>query len=529
MLDVLITNGNIVDGTGRSSYLSDLGIKDGKITAIGDLSASSSEKTIDAAGLVVAPGFIDIHTHSDMSLLADPRAESQIRQGVTTEVIGQCGTSLAPCTDESRKPIFGRKGSADLGTWYSYSELLEVMDNAGIATNVVGMVGHGALRNVVMGLNAPRAATDEEVADMVSLLEKSLEEGAFGMSTGLEYHPGKMAGFDELAALCRAVAQVGGYYATHTRNRDKRYFVGFGEAMDLARETTVRLQISHINTKYGRPEHAMRNTIQMIEWAREEGIDVAMDMMPVNWAHTGAMAQLPVWSYSLSKDEFINLLKSAEGRERLKVNPLPMWQLVAEEKWDKIKLMTSSVNKRYISWTIEEIAQEKNTTGWDAVFDLMLEEGDPYQGIVLTSESFAEEDNRLVLSSPLCAVASDSMALANDGILKGRQYGYSGYNWTAKYISHYLRDEKVLGLEEGIRRLTSLPASRIGLKDRGRLFPTAAADITIFDLNKVRDNSSFTDPNIYAGGFEHVIVNGVLAFSHGKRTPDHAGIVLRRD
>ncbi|MCP4750465.1 MAG: D-aminoacylase [Proteobacteria bacterium] len=529
MYDVLIINGNIVDGTGRNSYFSDLGIKDGKIAAIGDLSSSSSEKTIDATGLVVAPGFIDIHTHSDMSLLLDPRAESQIRQGVTTEVIGQCGVSLAPRTGESRKPISGGTGHRDLGAWCSYAELLEAMDRAGIATNVVGMVGHGALRNVIMGPNEPRPATDEEVADMVSLLEKSLEEGAFGLSTGLEYHPGKMAGFDELAALCRAVARAGGYYATHSRNRDKRYFVGFGEALDLARETGVRLQISHINPKYGRPEHAMRNTIQMIEWAREEGIDVAMDMMPTNWNHSSTVAMLPAWSFALSNEAFTDLLKTPEGRERLKVNPLPMWQLVVEEKWDKIRLLSTSVNSRYLSWTIEEIAQERNTDGWDALFDLLLEEGNKARGVMLTSEAFSEEDNRRVLASPLCAVASDTSALAKDGILKGKRGTVLGYNWVARFLGYYLRDEKVLNLEEGIRRLTSLPASRIGLTDRGRLIPGAAADIAVFDLNKVKDNSSIADPNIYAGGFEHVMVNGVLAFSQGIRTPDHAGMVLRRN
>ncbi len=420
-------------------------------------------------------------------------------------------------------------GFPELDKWYSYGELLEVMDKANIATNVIGLVGHGALRSVVMGLQAPQVATDEEVEEMVSLLEKSLEEGAFGMSTGLEYHPGKMAGFDELAALCRAVAQVDGFYATHSRNRDKRYFVGFGEAMDLARETGVRLQISHINPKYGRPDHAMRNTLQMIEWAREEGIDVAMDMMPTNWNFTSAMAQLPAWSYSLSKDEFLELLKSDEGREQLKINPLPMWQLVVEEKWDKIKLMSSFANKQYISWTIEEIAQKKGTTGWDVIFDLLLEEGDRHQAVVLTSEAFAEEDNQLVLTSSLCAIGSDTMALANDGVLEGRQFGYSGYNWTAKYMTQYLKDGKILDLEEGIRRLTSLPASRIGLTDRGRLIPGAAADITIFDLKKLEDNSSFTNPNIYAGGFEHVLVNGVLTYSQGKRTLDHGGRVLRRN
>ena len=364
---------------------------------------------------------------------------------------GNCGMSLAPCTDESRKSVVRTMGFPELDKGYSYGELLEVMDKANIATNVIGLVGHGALRSVVMGLQAPQVATDEEVEEMVSLLEKSLEEGAFGMSTGLEYHPGKMAGFDELAALCRAVAQVDGFYATHSRNRDKRYFVGFGEAMDLARETGVRLQISHINPKYGRPDHAMRNTLQMIEWAREEGIDVAMDMMPTNWNFTSAMAQLPAWSYSLSKDEFLELLKSDEGREQLKINPLPMWQLVVEEKWDKIKLMSSFANKQYISWTIEEIAQKKGTTGWDVIFDLLLEEGDRHQAVVLTSEAFAEEDNQLVLTSSLCAIGSDTMALANDGVLEGRQFGYSGYNWTAKYMTQYLKDGKILDLEEGIR------------------------------------------------------------------------------
>ena len=215
-------------------------------------------------------------------------------------------------------------------------------------------------------------------------------------------------------------------------------------------------------------------------------------------------------------------------RERLKVNPLPIWQLAVEEKWDRIRLLSVPGDSRYLGWTIEDIAKDQNTTGWDAIFNLMLDAGDAYAGVFLTGQAFLEEDNRLALANPLCAVASDTMALANDGILKGRQLGFLGYNWAARYIAYYLRDEKVLSLEEGIRRLTCLPASRVGLTDRGLLVPGAAADITIFNLEKVKDNSSFKDPTIYAGGFEHVIVNGVPALSQGTRTPDHAGIVLRR-
>ena len=528
MFDILIKNGHIVDGSGQPAYTGDIGITDGRISATGDLSNADADQTVDATGMMVTPGFIDIHTHSDMTVLLDPRAESQIRQGVTTEVVGQCGISLAPCTDESRKSIFARIGDSESGNLYSYAELLEAMDRANIATNIVGMVGHGALREIVMGMNAPRPATDDEVADMVKLMEKSLEEGAFGFTTGLEYHPGKMATHDEITAICRSVARVDALYSTHSRNRDSRYFVGFGEALDVARESGVRLQISHVNPKYGRPEHTMRNTIQMIEWAREEGLDVAMDMMPTNWNHTGANALMPAWSFALSSSEFLELLKSPEGRQRLKVNPLPIWQLAAQEKWDRIRLLGTPSNSPYVGQTISAIAEDQNTTGWDAIFDLMLEEGAAYPGIFLTGDAFAEEDNRLALASPLCAVASDTAAMANDGIFKGKSAGLLGYNWVSKFISYYLRDEKVMSLEEGIRRITSLPASCVGLNDRGRLAPGMAADLVILNLKKVKDNSSYTDPAIYAEGFEHVIVNGVPAFSHGQRTPDHAGQILRR-
>jgi N-acyl-D-aspartate/D-glutamate deacylase len=528
VFDLLIVNGNIIDGSGQPVFYGDIGLKGGRIATIGNLSGAKANTRIDATGLFVSPGFIDIHTHSDFSLMVDPRAESQIRQGVTTEVIGQCGVSLAPCTDESRKARLKAVGAEDFGTWKTYAELLEAMDQAGIATNVVGMLGHGALRDVVMGLNAPRPATDEEVASMVRLLEQSLEEGGFGLTTGLEYHPGKMAQYDEIAALCRATANVNGLYATHSRNRDLRYFVGVGEALDVARDTGVRLQISHINPKYGRPTHAMRNILQMIEWTREEGLDVAMDILPTNWNHTALMALLPAWAFGLSRDELMKHLKSPAGRQKLKINPLPMWQLAVEEKWDKIRLLSSLVNTGYLGWTVKEIAEDRNTGAWDVIFDLLLEEGEGYGKVMVTSEAFSEADNCLALAHPLCAVESDTMALANDGVLAGIKFGFLGYNWTARYIAHYLRDNKVLTLEEGLRRITSLPASRLGLSDRGLLKPGAAADVTIFDLDRVRDNSTITNPNVYPDGFDHVIVNGVVAFRRGKRMPQHAGRVLRR-
>ena len=528
--DMIIRNGLIVDGTGANGRAGDVGISGGSITAVGDdLAAAEAARIVDATNRVVAPGFIDIHTHSDLSHLIDPRAESQIRQGVTTEAIGQCGISLAPCSHESRATLFGTMGAKDRGDWTSYGELLAAMDDANIATNVVGMVGHGALRHTVMGANQPRPATDDEVADMVTLLEQSLDEGAFGFTTGLEYHPGKTAAFDELAALCSAVTAADGLYATHSRNRDRRYFVGFGEALDVARESGVRLQISHVNPKYGRPDQAMSNTLQMIEWARDEGIDVAMDMMPTNWNHTSASAMLPSWSFGLSTDDMLAMLRTTDGRRRLRRNPLPMWQLVVEERWDRIRLLSSSAHGDMVGQTIADIAQRLNSNGgWDALFDLMLDEGERFKGVMLTGQAFAEEDNRIALEHRLCAVESDTMAAANDGPLKGRMMGVLGYNWVARFLGHYVRDEQVLTLEDGVRRLTQLPASRLGLTDRGELKVGAAADVVVFDLDGVKDNSSFADATVYADGIDEVIVNGVVAFSHGRRTPDHAGIVLRR-
>jgi len=298
--------------------------------------------------------------------------------------------------------------------------------------------------------------------------------------------------------------------------------------LDVARDSGVRLQISHINPKYGRPAHAMRNTLQMIDWSREEGLDVAMDVMPTNWNHTALVALLPSWAFGLPRDELMALLGSAEGRGKLKVNPLPIWLLAVEERWDMIRLLSSRRNVEYLGWTIEEIARDRKTTGWDAIFDILMEEGESLGSVMVTSEAFAEEDNRLAMADPRCAVISDTMALANDGVLAGLKLGFSGYNWVARYIAHYLRDEKVLTLEEGLRRISSLPASRVGLTDRGRLAPGAAADVTIFDLEKIKDNSTIPNPNVYPDGFEHVIVNGIPAVSRGQRTPDHAGRVLRR-
>ncbi len=529
MFDLIVKNGQIVDGTGQPTFKGDIGVRKDRITLVGDLSTAEARETIDAKDRVVAPGFVDLHTHSDWTLMVDPRAESHVRQGVTTVVIGQCGSSLAPI----KAPSFARQhglfhhSSVDV-TWKNIDEYLYRLEEAQPGVNVVPCVGHGTLRSAVMA-REPRPANAEEIQRMVRLAEESFEQGVFGISTGLEYPPGKDSGLDELVALCSVAAKYDGFHAAHVRNRDVYYDLAFSEVISLARSTGVALQISHINPKYGRPDNAMANTLEMIRWAREDGIDVQMDMMPTNWSHTVLAAIiLPSWAFSLDLPELANLLTSKEGRDKLKSNHRSMWQLVTDRKWDRIRLFATNENKKYIGMTLEEIGRDRGQDPFDVAFDLLVEEGEKAAGVICVGDSFSEGDNKLVLEDPYCSVISDSVGLAIDGIYTDSYFTPLTYNYFTRYFETYIKDQKWLSLEEGVRRATSLPASRAGLTDRGLLRAGVAADIVVFDPETFVDKSSVDQPNVYPGGIEHVIVNGQIEIQNGERLPCNAGHILRK-
>ncbi|MFH2132801.1 MAG: amidohydrolase family protein [bacterium] len=529
MFDIIIKNGLIADGSGQKPYPGDLAISGDRIAAIGDFSAAQSAVTIDADGLVVAPGFIDIHTHSDWTLLADPRAESHIRQGVTTAVIGQCGTSLAPVNNAAAAERFALAYHPSIdATWQSFAEYLERLDKAKPAINVVPCVGHGTIRSLVLKM-APRPATVDEIRQMARLVEESFEQGAFGITTGLEYPPGKDSGIDELVALCRVAARYRGFHGSHVRNRDVFYDLAFSEVIAISRESGVRLQISHINPKYGRPASAMAHTLEMIGWAREEGIAVGMDMMPGRWNHTALAAiVLPTWVFQLSLPEIGELLSTPEGRQKLKTDFRSMWPLVNEGRWDRIRIFTAEVNQSVIGMTLAEIGRERGLHPHDAAFDLLVEEGNHAVRMVCVGDSFIEEDSLLVLQDANCSVTSDAVGIGLDGPYAGQRFSPMAYNWVPHFLQEYIQKKKVLSLEEGIRRLTSLPAAQAGLTDRGIIRPGAPADIVILDAETVADRSSIREPNLYPQGIAHVLVNGVPAMANGKRLPDRAGSVLRR-
>jgi N-acyl-D-amino-acid deacylase len=316
-------------------------------------------------------------------------------------------------------------------------------------------------------------------------------------------------------------------YATHVRNRDLSYDVGFSEALAIARISGVKLQISHIQPKFGAPPYAMEHTLEMIHWARESGADVSFDIIPHDWNQTRLTASLPPWAFEGGLEKLRDRLKKPDTREKMKLNPKPIWQLVPARKWDKIVLLRSKKNKHLIGMTFEQIGKEWGKDPYDEYFDLLLEEGGDLNSLMWTSHAFLESDIQLCLLQPECIVASDTMALAPYGTLKGTIGSLSGYGWIARLFQHYVREQSIISLEDAVHRVTGLPADRLDLKDRGYLRPGGIADITIFDPKTIMYQCTFKDPCCYPSGIAYVLVNGKFAIKENKRTNINAGRVIR--
>jgi len=528
MVDIVLQGGEICDGSGGDRYTADIAIDNGQISAIGDVSNIEQAETIDVTGLVVAPGFIDMHTHSDFTLVADGRAQSQVHQGVTTEVIGQCGVSCAPVCDHRAIPAVApwyTEGASE-AQWLGFGEYLDVLEAAGLGVNVMAFVGHGTVHRAILG-DVLRAGEPDEIAQMCRMIEKAFADGAGGLSTGLEYWPGILAAQEQLVPMCAVASQHDRLYATHVRNRDTYYDLGFTEAIATARQAGVRLQISHIQPKFGAPDYAMEHTLEMIDSARRYDVDVAFDVIPHDWAHTLMAAILPKWAQEGGVQEVRARLSDPDTRERIKNNPQPMWLLVKSRRWQDIVLLNASVNHDLVGADFAEIGRMRGVDPYDAVLDILLEEGDNLMNVFWSSRSFRENDIDLCLQQPECAVISDTIAIANDGVLKDQVGSLSGYGWAARFLQHYIRDRAVLSLEEGVRKLTAIPAQRLGLTDRGRLAVGQAADVCVFDPVNIASHCTAKHPRRYASGIAHVLVGGQFSLRDGKRTEVNAGIILR--
>ena len=541
--DLVFRNGFLIDGSGNPWFRADVGISGGKIAKVGKLDTVGTERVIDARGLVVSPGFIDIHSHSDLALLINPRAESKIRQGVTTEVVGNCGGSAAPAKMETLdflKDEWGLEAKEVAWNWSTFGEYLDQLEKQGVALNVAPLVGHGTVRMGVMGVDN-RPPTLEELEEMKDLVAQSMEDGAFGMSSGLVYLPGCYADTSELIELCKVVARYGGIYASHIRGERETIVEALKEAIEIGEKAGVSVQVSHNCPKWGGSEK-LPIMFRLYEKARARGIDVTMD----NDAHTDLNPELsyvlPQWAQAGGVEKVIERLKNPEIRERIKreivedKHPGPGYcGVVKHGRWDRIFLLRCKENKDLIGKSFEEIARIKGAKDpFDAYFDLLIEE----KGDASALFNYIDEDDiRTVLKFHLMMVSTDGSAYAPYGAL-GKIDGYSpcSYGEYPYILERYVREEKIISLQEAIRKMTSFPAQKLGFRDRGLIGEGMWADIVVFDLDKIRDRAtsrypySFplaNYPHKYPEGIEYVLVNGQVVIEKGEHIGVLPGKVLR--
>ncbi|PKM82887.1 MAG: aminoacylase [Firmicutes bacterium HGW-Firmicutes-14] len=528
-MDLIIRKGRVIDGTGSSWFKADLGVKDGKVQAIGNLEGKQAALEIDAAGKYVAPGFLDIHQHSDITLLAGPSADSALKQGITTIVVGNCGHSASPVRDKQllKSNIYGYQPEWGIDLeWTTVAGYIERLRREKPAVNVGTLIGHGAIRLAAMGFEN-RVCTPEELARMKALLIESLEQGALGLSTGLEYSPGKSAGLEEIVELVKVASNYQGIYATHIRNREYKFKEALEEAISTAKTAGTRLQICHVTPRFWTPGNATEMIIDLLEDARSEGLDAACDIYPYSFAAFTLGLFVPPWAFEDGNNSVLQYLKDRTAREKMKeYTNQPLAYMAGKGYWEKIILCTSNANPNLVGCSFAEIAGTRGVEPFDALLDVLLEEGDNFYNTLAYCITIDEKDIEGMIKYPNTVMMSDSYSLATRGVLKNTVMGPAAYSWTVHYLTHYIRNRKLLSLEEGIRRMTSLAAQRLGIMDRGLIRPGMWADLVVFDYDALADNATLANPNQHPSGIEHVFVNGGHVINNGEHTGNRYGSVI---
>ena len=539
VFDLIVHGGFIVDGSGQPPFKADISISDSKIAELGMLDPDRGSRVIDASGLAVSPGFIDVHSHSDFVLLANPRAESKVRQGVTTEVVGNCGSSAAPILGPAKEDLSRQARSYDLEIdWESFDDYLRKLER-GISVNIASLVGHGTVRQCVMDMEE-RPPTSGELDEMRTLVAGAMKDGAYGLSTGLVYPPGRYADTFELVELCKVVSDFKGIYASHIRGERETLLEAVQEALRIGKEAGIPVQISHHPAKIGAWGQSPK-TLAMMDEASEGGIDVTCDLHPYVAGSTGLSALLPPWAQEGGASMIVERMKSPDTRRRIRTDmmeePVPgpgPCGLVKRGMWDQI-IISSYPTEKLVGRTLAEIADERGINPFEAYFDLLMT-SEAVGGII--GFYYNEDDIRHVLRHERSMIGSDGYALAPYGILgKGRNHPRS-YGTFPMILRKYVRGEsrpellhdkggKLLSLEEAVMKMTSAPARKLGLRDRGFLRKGMWADIVVFNPETIADTATYLDPYRYPAGVEHVLVNGVAVIRDGEHTGALPGKPLR--
>jgi N-acyl-D-amino-acid deacylase len=527
-MDVVIAGGLVVDGTGTRGYRADVGIDGGRIVALGDLSAAEAARRIDAAGRVVCPGFIDMHSHSDLTLLVQPTGDSKLQQGVTTEVNGNCGFSPAPLNDASADTVMqlhGFFGSyvRDLGwAWRSPDEYIARLESAGLSYNVVLLVGHATVRITAMGM-AQRPPTVAELGQMRDLVDSAMRAGYFGMSSGLVTPPSVYADTEELVELARVVANAGGMYATHMRGEGHSLIRATAEALEIGERSGARVQISHHKATFRAYWGRVRQAIQLSEWAIQRGQSVGFDVYPYTAGSANLTQIIPDWAHEGGLDRLLERLREPSARERIRADVLDQ-----HREWDQtfVAWVPASTDQTFQGQSIAAIAERRGLDPIDGLFAVLDESAGEAAMVHFVMD---EDDVRFVMRHPLSMFGSDGFGLAPTGVLSEGQPHPRCYGTYPRVLGHYVRDEHVLSLEEAVRKASYYPAERLGLAAKGRVQVAADADLVVFDPATIKDSATYERPHQFPAGIDYVLVDGQIAVDHGSVTSARAGRVLRRN
>ena len=525
--DLVIAGGTVYDGSGGPPVRADIGVAGDAIKRVGKIRTSRAKAVIEADGLAVAPGFIDVHEHTSVELLVNPKAESAVRQGVTTLVSGNCGDSIFPLT-ESMAEEAGRTLLADYGldlNWKDAGGFFDRLGGSGMAVNYSSFVGQGTIRAATVGY-ADRAATPAEMDAMRGLVQSAMAQGVLGLSTGLEYSPGSFAPTAEIIALCRVAAASGGLYATHMRNEEEGIVASVEEALRISKETPIRLQISHLKTVYPGNWSKFPEILARLDEARKAGVEFRCDRYPYIAYATGLNMLFPLWSREGTDKDFVGRLQDPALRSRLRGEVLKKGEDIGA--WDKVLISSveTEKNKRLEGTDLLAASRGAGLEPFEFLRTLLIEEGGR---VGMTTFAMNEDELKTLLAHPLVGVGSDGQAVAPYGPLSKGKPHPRFYGTFPRVLGKYVREEKVASLEEMVRKMTSMPAGHLGLARRGLLQEGCAADIAVFDPARVIDNATWTAPARYPDGIPHVIVNGRVVVHDGEHTGNLPGRVLKRN